>query len=292
MVGCGRGAAGTLLALLLCLLATPLAQAENAALTATSGRKAREDAIRSIPWKSLTNGEHRMVQYVVRNATLYRRMPTRVIDCDPQVFNFLGQHPEVVSELWKLMGVCNLDLQRIGPETFRASDEAGTSGTMKFLTSDWQPNARNSIVIYCEGTYQGSPVPAEVTARTVMLLRSGSTVETNGRPYVTARLDSFVLVDRMGAGMIAKTIQPLLVKTADHNFVETMKFVSTFSKTAEKNPAGMTRLAQRLENLDEPTRLGVAQVCTAAAARYQAIGGSRQDDQVRLATRAEQVPAR
>lgn len=270
-------------------MALSQARGDNPALQATSGRKARADAMRSIPWKSLTNGEQRMVQYVVRNATLYRRMPTRVIDCDPQVFNFLGEHPEVVTELWKLMGVCNLDLERIGPQTFRAADEAGTSGTIKFLTADWKPDARNSILIYCEGTYHGAPVPAEVTARTVMLLRSGSTIETNGRPYVTARLDSFVLVDRMGAGMIAKTIQPLLLKTADHNFVETMKFVSTFSRTAESNPTGMSRLAQKLDKLDEPTRQEVARVCTAAAARYQALGSSRQDSQLKLVTRSERI---
>jgi hypothetical protein len=269
--------------LLLCGLMLASARGESDSLAATGGRDARNDAVRAIPWKQLSHGEQRMVQYIVQNATLYRRMPTRVIDCDPSVFNFLGQHPEVVTELWKMMGVCNLDLERIGPDTYRATDAAGTSGTMRHLATTWREDAQNLALIYCEGTYQGAPLPREVTARSVLLLRSGSTVETNGRPYVTARLDSFILVDRLGAELVAKTIQPLLVKTADHNFVETMKFVSTFSQTAEKNPAGMQRLATKLEKLDDPTRTGMVQVCAQVAARYQAIGSVRHDANVRLA---------
>ncbi len=224
------------------------------------------------------------MQHVVKNATIYRRMPTRVIDCDPAVFNFLGQHPEVVTELWKMMGVCNLELQRVGPDTYHATDAAGTSGKMQYLATTWQEDAQNAALVYCEGSYQGAPLPHEVSARSVMLLRSGSTTETNGRPYVTARLDSFILVERLGAELVAKTIQPLLVRTADHNFVETMKFVGTFSQTAEKNPAGMQRLAAKLVKLDDPTRVDMVKLCSMVAARYQTIGTARRDAQVRLAS--------
>lgn len=266
-----------------------VAQAETDDMAATGGRAARDEAMRSIPWRDLDNTQRRAVEYVTNNATIYRRMPTRVIDCDPQVFNFLGQHPEVVTELWKMMGVANLELEKIGPDTYRAKDDAGTSGTMKFLSASWNDNAQNTVLVFCEGTYKGTPLPAEVTARSVLLLRSGSMVETNGRPYVTARLDSFVLVDRWGVEMVAKTIKPLLITTADHNFTETMKFVGTFSKTAESNPAGMQRLADRLEKLDQPTRQGMARVCAATAARYQAIGRVHQDTEVRLTARTEEA---
>lgn len=278
--------------MLMCLVLASAAHAETDAMKATGGRAARDEAIRSIPWRKLDNTQRRAVEYVVNNATLYRRMPTRVIDCDPQVFNFLGQNPEVVTELWKLMGVADLELEKVGPDTYHAKDEAGTSGTMKFLSASWNDNAQNTVLIFCEGTYHGSPVPAHVTARSVLLLRSGSMIETNGRPYVTARLDSFVLVDRWGAEMVAKTIKPILINTADHNFTETMKFVGTFSKTAENNPSGMQRLSERLEKLDEPTRQGMARVCAATAARYQAISRVHQDAEVRLTARTEEARGR
>jgi len=216
-------------------------------------------------------------------------MPTEVIDCDPEVFNFLGQNPEVVTELWKKMGVCQLELERTGPKTFRATDSTGATGTMQLLCDKWSDGARNSVLIYAEGSYSGPPFPREVTARTILLLRSGSVVETNGRPYVTARLDSFILVDRLGAELVAKSVQPLIAKTADHNFVETMKFVGTFSDTAEKNPSGMQRLAGRLENLPAQTQTTMAQVCQAAAARYSEISQANQSGSIRLTGRAVQA---
>lgn len=281
-----RGAAWAVVGgLLLATLASPAARAEPDKMAATSDREARDEAMRAMPWNVLSPVERRTVQYIIQNATIYRRMPTRVVDCDPAVFNFLGQNPEVVTELWKMMGVANLDLDRIGAGTYRAADDAGTTGTLKFLKANWNADAQNTILVYCEGTYRGAPLPGEITARSVLLLRSGSFTETNGRPHVTARLDSFVLVDRLGAEMVAKTIQPLIVKTADHNFVETMKFVGTFNQTAETNPNGMQRLAGRLEKLDEPTRQAMARVCAETAARYVTLGAATTDGQVRLAAR-------
>src|SRR5690606_5093118 len=163
------------------------------------------------------------------------------------LFNFLGQNPDVVTEIWRMMGVCQLKLERTGADTFRATDANGTVGGVRIIHGNWNPGAQNSVLVYSEGTYHGKPFPRPVTARTLTLRRSGSVVETNGRPYVTARLDTFVVIDRWGAELVAKTVQPLLTSTADHNFIETMKFVSTFSKTAETNPAGMQRLSDKLD---------------------------------------------
>ena len=277
--------AAAVMALAMVLARSSAAQTDT--MAASSSSEAREEAMRSIPWNRLTNTQQRSVQYILQNQSIYRRMPTRVIDCDPEVFNYLGQHPEVVTELWKMMGVCNLTLEPTGDNTYRATDENGTSGIMKVLAGQWNDKAQNSILIYCEGTYKGAPLPGEITARSVSLLRSGSVVETNGRPYVTARLDSWVVIDRLGVELVAKTIQPLLTKTADHNFTETMKFIGTFSKTAEENPAGMIRLSQKLDKLDVNTRASMGQICTETSARYHAIDSARLDKQVRLAERTE-----
>lgn len=280
---------GCLLALVHCglPLGGQVACAESAALLATGSKVARDEATRAIPYRSLDLHEQQLVHEIVSNASLYRRMPTRVIDCDPEVFNFLGQHPQVVTEIWKLMGVCQIDLTRTGPSTFRATDSAGTTGTIRILSAQYGEGGRSTVLAYADGTYHGAPFARPVTARSILLLRSGTTIETNGRPFVTARLDSFMVVDRMGAELIAKTVQPLLAKTADHNFVETMKFVSTFSHTAERNPAGMQRLADQLAALDDATRAGMARTCQATAARYQRLSALERDPHVRTVSRMD-----
>jgi hypothetical protein len=245
--------------------------AEANQVEASSSAEAREEARQAIPWQKLVPDERRAVEQLVNSASIYRRMPTRVIDCDPELFNFLGKNPEVVTEIWRMMGVCQLKLERTGRDTFSATDAAGTVGGVRMLHSEWNPGAQNRVLVYSEGTYCGKPFPRPVKARSISLLRSGSVVETNGRPYVTARLDTFVVIDRWGIELVAKTVQPLLASTADHNFVETMKFVSTFSKTSEVNPDGMQRLSDKLVDLSLDTRHQMATACQATAARYQSL---------------------
>jgi hypothetical protein len=101
-----------------------------------------------------------------------------------------------------------------------------------------------------------------------MLLRSSSIRETNGRRYVTVKVDTFVRIENLGIEIIAKTVQPWIAKTADQNLIETLTFVSNFSRTAEKNPQGMKRLANRLDAVDEPTRRELVTLCFRTAERY------------------------
>ena len=75
--------------------------------------------------------------------------------------------------------------------------------------------------------------------------------------------------DRPATELVARTLKPLIVRTADHNFIETMRFVSLFSRTAETNPDGMQRLASRLESVDAATRREFALACHQTAARSE-----------------------
>jgi hypothetical protein len=80
-------------------------------------------------------------------------------------------------------------------------------------------------------------------------------------------------------------VQPWISKIADRNFVETLSFVSNFSRTAEKNPQGMQRLATRLASLDEPTRNELVAVCFRTAERYAQRGSIDTNNPALLAER-------
>jgi hypothetical protein len=237
-------------------------------LAATSSSAAKEEAERAIPWKALSHSDQRTVHYVLRKASLYRRMPTKVVDCDPEAFTFLEQRPEVVVEIWNRMGISQLTLERQDDNTFLAKDGAGATGVIRVMHAEYGPGGHNTMVLYADGEYQAAPLPQPVKARTVLLMRSGSTTETNGRDFMTARLDAFVDFDQVAADLCAKTIQPLIVRVADHNFTETMKFVSNFSHTAEENPAGLSRLARDLKKCDDPTKERMVEVVQQVSTRY------------------------
>jgi hypothetical protein len=235
---------------------------------ASSSRAARDEAVRAIPWKLMSPASRQTTQSIINNTSIYRRLPTRIIDCDPDLFTFLLQHPEVVIDVWRVMGISQVALNKTPDGSYRGTDGAGTTGNVRYLFSNWSEGAHNTAVIYADGAYQGPPFVTALKAQSIMLLRSGSVHETNGRRYITVKIDTFVRIEQLGIEIIAKTVQPWIAKTADQNLIETLTFVSNFSRTAEKNPQGMKRLASRLEGLDEPTRNQLVTLCFRTAERY------------------------
>ncbi|HVT26606.1 MAG TPA: hypothetical protein VHE81_01175 [Lacipirellulaceae bacterium] len=235
---------------------------------ATSSRSAYNEAVCAIPWKQMSPASRQTAQTVINDTSIYRRLPTRIIDCDPDLFTFLLQHPEIVIDVWRLMGISQVALDKSPDGIYHGTDGAGTTGTVRYLFCHWGASANNVAVVYADGAYQGPPFVTPLKAQSIMLLRSSAVRETNGRHYITVRIDSFVRVEQLAVEIIAKTVQPWIAKTADRNFIETLSFVSNFSRTAEKNPQGMRRLAYRLEALDEPTRNELVSLCFRTSERY------------------------
>ncbi|HEX4413227.1 MAG TPA: hypothetical protein VH107_06330 [Lacipirellulaceae bacterium] len=250
------------------VVALRLMAQDGSATDATSNRTAHDDAVRSVPWKLMSPASRQTAQTIINGATIYRRLPTRIIDCDPDLFTFLLQHPEIVIDVWRVMGISQVALTKAPDGVYHGTDGAGTNGTVRYLFSNWGPNAQNLAVVYADGAYSGAPFVTPLKAQSIMLVRSADVQETNGRHYVTVRIDSFVRVEQLGIEIIAKTVQPWINKTADQNVIETLTFVSNFSRTAEKNPAGMQRLACRLNSVDEPTRNTLVSLCFRTAERY------------------------
>jgi hypothetical protein len=215
----------------------------------TSSKAAREDAVKGIPYDKLSDRAKSKVDGVLSHTTLYRRLPTEVIDCDPDLHYFLAQHPEVVANIWEILEISKVSLQRIGPKTYRAADGAGTAGTIEYLYDD-----ADTHVIFSEGVYDGPLFPRKVRGECVMVLRAGYVRETNGRHYVTNRLDLFVRIENFGVEFMAKTFQPIINKCADANFADTTGFLSVLSKSAEGNPAGVERMAAKLKKIDPEVR--------------------------------------
>jgi len=214
---------------------------------ATTSKAARKEAIRSIPLAKIQPEFRRKVQHVLASASIYRRMPTLTADCHPELFTFLAQNPEVLVDIWRQLGISQVDLRRTGDTTFRLSDGAGTTGQLNIVEQKCDAQAQNRIVLYVEGQYEGKPFQRPVRTKCVLLLRSGSIVQaSDGRPYVAARLDAFICVDRLSLKLLAKATQPWLGKTADSNFADTLQFISNFSQAAELRPERIQRLVNEL----------------------------------------------
>ena len=260
-----------IVASLACLLLggppAPASAAEAAQLKASTSREARLDAVKSIPLNKLDPEARRAVSAVVNKPTIFRRLPVQVIDCDPELYQFLVRNPEVVIGIWDVMGISNIAMQRRDDTSYVADDGAGTTGTVQFVHS-----ADDTHVIYSEGLYDGPMFPRPIRGRCVMVLKSGFVRETNGRHYVTSRIDTFIQLDNTGLELLAKTFQPLVGRLADYNFTETAGFLASLSRTAEVNGPGVQRLAAKLTNVEPATRQQFAALAASVGQKSAATG--------------------
>ena len=232
------------------LFAAPaVARDDDPRTKANTSRAAREEALRAMPLARLDRDARTKASAVIKNVSIYRRLPVQTIDCDPELYAFLMRHPEVVVNLWQVMGITRMQLDPLDPTRYKVADGEGTKGQMEYLFTSGNVN-----VIYSEGTYDGPLYPRTVRGKCLMLLRSDYRRGANGRYSIVTQLDTFLAVDNLGVEVLAKTFQPLIGKAADHNFTETATFVSNLSRTAETNEDGLLRLGRKLNRVDATTR--------------------------------------
>ena len=243
---------------------------------ARTSRAVRAEALRDIPFDQLSPEAQRRIGAVVSKPTVFRRLPVQVVDCDASLHLFLVRNPEVVVNIWELMGITQIELQRTGPFTYKAADGMGTKSAVELVygTSDIH-------LIYGEGTYDGPLLPRPVRGRCVLLLKSGYVSTAEGRVHVTNRLDVFLQLDNVALDVIARTFHPLMGRTADINFVQTVAFLGRVSRNAEVNSPGMQRLADRLTKVDPSVRQQFAELTEDVGSRSKA----------RLANHQQVIPA-
>ncbi|QEG39554.1 hypothetical protein [Roseimaritima ulvae] len=206
-----------------------------------TSRAARGDAIQQIPLDRLTPQAQARIRRIVDSPTLFRRLPTQRIECDPEMFVFLVRHPEVMVGIWEEMGITKVKTERIGPFQLQANDHAGTECNIDLVYGD-----QHTHLYYATGHYDGPMSAVPVSGKGVFLLRSETRKSSDGRDVVVGTLDCFIQLDSLGADLLARTLSGLIGRTADNNFEESARFMAQISRASAQNPRGMEDLARRL----------------------------------------------
>ncbi len=234
--------------------------APQGVLEGVSTREARVNAARGVPLHKLSPNISQELRDVLENPSYFRRMPSQQIDCDPQLFTFLVRRPEVMVNIWEVMGITKVKAKRTSPVSFLADDGVGTACRCDLIYSD-----DNLHIYWGNGTYEGGMAPRKVTGRCVCLLRTEQQAAAVGSGSIAGTMDVFLKVDNFGADLLTRTIGPFVGKTADYNFVETSKFISQISQVCETNPSAAQALVMRLDRVDEVTRREFGEIVTRIA---------------------------
>lgn len=206
------------------------------------------EAVRTIPLDEMNETVRNKLAHVVSKPTLFRRLPEETIDCDPDLYVFLVRYPEVVVNIWQLMGITKVQVRRTGQYTFDASDGAGTLSKVELAYG--RPDIH---VFYANGVYEGPLLRTRITGSCVAVLHSDY-ARQNGRVAVSNYMDVFVRLDNVGADLLVRALQPLFGKAADYNFVETSRFLEQVSLASELNGPAMQQLSEKLNNCSPEVR--------------------------------------
>ena len=231
-----------LMCVLLSMVRVPSSAGAQQATSGTSSRAAKQRAIDSLPYEHLTERAKKNLNQVLDRPSFYRQLPATSIEADPEYLQFLVRHPEVIVNIWELMGVTKMSCERTGPFSLKTNDGAGTISDLQLMFG-----SQDLHIFYGRGSYEGSVIRRPLSGNCVLILRTSYQPGPSGTPIATNELDVFLKVDNATANLVARTLQPLIGPTADHNFVESLKFVQRLNDTTERNGPGVQKMAQRFD---------------------------------------------
>ncbi|MCC9654460.1 hypothetical protein LOC70_01355 [Rhodopirellula sp. JC737] len=229
----------------------------------------RQEILNALPMERLTPEAKQRILGIAEKPTLFRRLPSQIIPCDRDMFLFLTRNPDVLVGLWDLMGITKVQSTRTGPYQLDASDGVGTLCRVDLVYGD-----ANKHIFVVDGSYDGKMTPTEIRGKGVFVLESTYTVGDDGKTRVSGVLDCFVQLDSLGIDLIARTMSPIIGRSADSNFEQTAQFIAQVSEASERNPSAMLDIAGRLPQVNEATRDAFAQTILGVARRGQQIAAT------------------
>ena len=99
-----------------------------------------------------------------------------MVNCDPDLYLFLVRHPDVVVNIWEILGVSQLQLRQIDIDTFRIVEAEGTAATLEYLY-----HSRDLQIVYGKWTYTGPLLARKITGNCLAVLKTGYSKDSDGK---------------------------------------------------------------------------------------------------------------
>ncbi|MDO5555054.1 MAG: hypothetical protein Q4G68_14970 [Planctomycetia bacterium] len=222
----------------------------------STSKSSAQEALRKIPWNSLSSREREQVESVLNERPIYRRLPMAGGYCNPELFDLVLCNPEIVVSFWDVLGYPGMSLQRTGPWSWHFEEQAGTLGDMELLYHD-----NDLLLLWARGRYKGPGVTTEIVGDILLILQIRYTEDQEGEPLAICRMDSFVRVYNVGYELMSRMFAPLLGRVADANFTQTVAFVGGLSRAMEENPAGVHNTVLRMKTLSPEVKEALVATC-------------------------------
>ena len=220
------------------------AQNAQPANPAAETMRAMQESRQNLPWNALSTAAQTKVRSVVSGNPLFHRMPQQTFYADPEMYNFLLRHPDVVIGFWEHLGATQLSLREIKENHYILTETGGTTASVEVLYRSY-----DLCIIYARGEYRGPLMARAYQGDAILVLRTQFARDEANEPVIISDLDTFVQVNSVGLDLLAKLFFTSLTKIADSNFEVTMGFVSQISRAAARNGEDLKEAAEEIPSL-------------------------------------------
>jgi hypothetical protein len=255
-----------------------------------AGREACRRALAELPLDRMSPEHRHVAEHFGRAATLHRRLPAETIHCEPAFLEFVLSKPETLVDVWRVLGISRVALEPVAANAWRLSDGYGTTGTVRLIHHDQGPGG-GLLVFHGRGGYDGPLAPKPLTGSCLLVVRHAPAADADG-PVQRLEVEAFIDVDGLGLEIVTRTLQPLIVRSAAANVHEICLFVSQFARAADRNPAGVARLAERMSRTPPTDRRALVALASGRSdTPPERTAADTSPDQVREELAARWLPA-
>jgi hypothetical protein len=211
---------------------------------ASSDATTRQQAVRELPFRQMSQKDQMRCQQVLSKVSLYRHMPTISFEVDPQAYQYFVSHPDVAVAIWRGLGVTKMNLYQTGPQEYECDDKAGTQAVVDYLF-----RGNGVQVVYVDGDFASPFLNKPIHGSAIFALKSELKPQADGRFFVTHTADVFISFPSTAIETAAKLISPISNVIADRNFREVSLFVHTMSKAMQNQPSWIEQMANKMDGV-------------------------------------------
>ena len=186
---------------------------------------------------------------------MYRRLPTISFECDPKVYDYFLQNPDVAVATWRAMDISQFQLQETGTNQYHADAGDGSVGDVELFL-----HTPTDTIIHCDGAFKSPLLPKPIIARSLMRLQTSFAKEQDGRIIGTHTGDVFVEFPSQAVEAAARVIAPVSHSIADRNFKQMTLFVHLMSQAMVKQPGWVEQTGNKLDGISKQRKLEFLEV--------------------------------
>jgi hypothetical protein len=222
---------------------------------ATSDRNVLEATKKRIPYGKMSSNAQARAAHILDNVSQYRRMPSLQYPINPNIYQYLINHPDVAISSWRVMGISTLQMWQTSEFEYKAKATDGSTGTADILWRDG-----NQCLFIVEGKYQSPLLPGSIEASALVWLQFRFVKGEDGSLLVNQQVETFLYFPSTAIDAIAKLTSRLTSSILDRNVFEVSLYARMMTKAAEKEPQWIEQLAQRLDGVPPQRRRELASI--------------------------------